>query len=359
MTRPCSLPLSDNSLSFSLRASLNSSGLQRPLQLLSKQRPLTLSFPIHPSKKGSLLLNPCTRSSIPVCSFPSISLSSVSGSEGFGRNGEGFGLRRKASPFRPHLESYNGDVYTELSQDFSKGGDDNVWLLPASFELSLSKMVAALVVVFVLQTVSISTFAGMAKSPQIASPVKALFLMAVEAFGVLSVFATVHLTGLMVNYFQLDIGKWKGRRGWLAAAIVGLILVIGWEVVAERLMGGQDPMVAEARQLLESLLGGGPISVFLTALVCCCLGPLKEEILFRAFLLPCLKQWMPFSISLVVSSILFALAHGSSRLVFVLAPQAMILGSIYAWTGNLMAPLVVHGAVNGLVLAQLSLKRFV
>ena len=75
-----------------------------------------------------------------------------------------------------------------------------------------------------------------------------------------------------------------------------------------------------------------------------------EEALFRGALQP--------EVGLVIASLLFGLAHFAPRRdLAAWAPAAVIagfvLGSLYAWTGNLIAPVVAHATVNAINLRWL------
>lgn len=76
------------------------------------------------------------------------------------------------------------------------------------------------------------------------------------------------------------------------------------------------------------------------------LGPICEELQFRAFLLPSLARWMPPGAAVALSSLAFAASHGSAARFPMVWLCGCILGWSYAATGNLLAPLVLHAAAN-------------
>eukprot|EP00850_Spirogloea_muscicola_P002503 SM000009S23632 [mRNA] locus=s9:1324568:1326023:+ [translate_table: standard] len=102
---------------------------------------------------------------------------------------------------------------------------------------------------------------------------------------------------------------------------------------------------------VQSLLSGGSAARVLTVAAVCVVGPLKEELLFRRFLLVSLTKWMPTSAALCGSALAFAVLHGWPRAFLPLSAAGCILGAAYAWTGSLMAPFAIHGAYNAIALA--------
>lgn len=76
-------------------------------------------------------------------------------------------------------------------------------------------------------------------------------------------------------------------------------------------------------------------------------APLWEEALFRGFVLPSLTRYASAPVSIVLSSALFAAAHGSAERAPPLALLGLLLGALCCRCGGgLAAPVVVHGAWN-------------
>jgi len=75
--------------------------------------------------------------------------------------------------------------------------------------------------------------------------------------------------------------------------------------------------------------------------------PLAEEGLFRGVLYPKLKQSVPPSAALMVTSLLFAAIHFNLLSFLPLVVLAAGLTLLYEKTGNLLAPAICHGLFNG------------
>ncbi len=69
-----------------------------------------------------------------------------------------------------------------------------------------------------------------------------------------------------------------------------------------------------------------------------------EELLFRGFLYGWMRGWGGVEVALVLSSILFGLAHFLSPAYAAFAFLAGIyFGLLYEWSGSLLAPILAHG----------------
>lgn len=122
----------------------------------------------------------------------------------------------------------------------------------------------------------------------------------------------------------------------------GLLLILITGVVIEPLL---ESMPEESLDALESAIGTGGWAL-LTTTVC---APVLEEILFRGLILGSCRERFGGFWAVIISSILFALAHFSVPQQLVNAfIVGIILGFIYIRTGSLLAVMVLHAINNGL-----------
>lgn len=75
--------------------------------------------------------------------------------------------------------------------------------------------------------------------------------------------------------------------------------------------------------------------------------PLAEEALFRGVLYPKLKQFVPASVAVVVTSLVFAAIHLNALSFVPLVVLAIGLTWLYERTGNLLASFTCHALFNG------------
>ena len=87
------------------------------------------------------------------------------------------------------------------------------------------------------------------------------------------------------------------------------------------------------------------------------LAPFFEEVIYRGFLLSALRNCFGPLLALVLSSILFALAHGSSLTGLVTELiRGAAYGSIKLHTGRLGVAILLHACVSAIQIAVLLLQ---
>jgi len=91
------------------------------------------------------------------------------------------------------------------------------------------------------------------------------------------------------------------------------------------------------------------------AIVAITLAPFAEELVFRGFIFNALWKRLPFSLSALVSGILFGAAHGQVAGIAPLAAGGFVLATVYARSGSLWSSMIAHGTFNGITLALLLL----
>ena len=138
----------------------------------------------------------------------------------------------------------------------------------------------------------------------------------------------------------------QGFRGLLLA--LPLVALVGW--VVEQIWpqaGGSNPLL---EQVLDSRNGTALALLAITAVV---LAPLFEELLFRGLLLPVLGGYWGNFAGVVISALVFALAHLSLSEAAPLFVLGLGLGWVRLRSGNLSSCVVMHGLWNGLTFFNL------
>jgi membrane protease YdiL (CAAX protease family) len=136
----------------------------------------------------------------------------------------------------------------------------------------------------------------------------------------------------------------------LAAYILYNVLVLR---IVRRLPGGAELLTWMSRRVLK-MFGSLPLGTLLGIAL---LAGIGEEIVFRGWLQPVLGLWL--------TSLLFAVLHfppteyrWSSPLTWgmiaIYLPVAVGIGALFAWRGNLLAPILTHGAGDALGLISIS-----
>ncbi len=152
------------------------------------------------------------------------------------------------------------------------------------------------------------------------------------------------LGGLIQRYAQQTaLGlRLPTRAEWRLLAVVALACVLiaallgwlGWLAPWLRL-----PPIAEG-------IGGAALMLLL--------APLVEELLFRGLLYRMLAEEVGAWPAIAISAACFALAHGA-----LLSPQllgGLLFAAIYARSGNLWLPILLHSGANGALLLLHALR---
>ena len=113
--------------------------------------------------------------------------------------------------------------------------------------------------------------------------------------------------------------------------------------------GGSNPLLSLALNSQNSWV------LFLFFLTAAVFAPLFEEVLFRGFLLPSLTRYFSVSTAIVISSLVFAIAHLSLAEILPLFVLGMVLGVTYSRSRNLVASMLLHGLWNSGTLLSLYL----
>jgi uncharacterized protein len=148
-------------------------------------------------------------------------------------------------------------------------------------------------------------------------------------------------------HFRLG-GKWIlwGLGGYcVALPIVLLVSLINQQIWQGQ--GGSNPLLELALEGQDSLTLG---IFFTTAAIA---APLFEEFLFRGFLLPSLTRYIPVWGSILLSALIFAIAHLSLSEILPLFSLGIVLGIVYTRSRNLLAPMLLHSIWNASTLLSL------
>jgi membrane protease YdiL (CAAX protease family) len=144
----------------------------------------------------------------------------------------------------------------------------------------------------------------------------------------------------------------SGLRQAMSQVLMVLPLVALAGLLVERLVG--DP--GGSNPLLELVLtAGDPLALFCFAVTAMVLAPLFEETLFRGVLLPVLaRHWGP-PIAVLMSALVFGLAHLSLGELVPLLVLGVGLGWLRLRTGRLAPCVLMHGLWNGFTFLNLVL----
>ena len=173
-----------------------------------------------------------------------------------------------------------------------------------------------------------------------------LFIIRYQLMGIVS-------SGIEGGWLQWKIkpikeGIFKAISGWLM--IMPLVLLVGWlmnEIIGDQ--GGSNP-------LLELVLGSDEfIPLFLLLITTVVFAPIFEELVFRGILLPVLVSKVGTISGVVLSALIFALAHLSVGELPPLFVLGVGLGLMRLSSGRLFPCALMHSLWNGVTFISLLL----
>jgi membrane protease YdiL (CAAX protease family) len=177
------------------------------------------------------------------------------------------------------------------------------------------------------------------------------FVVLVEAVTVGAVYLFVKRYGKSLASIGLKRPRWADLAYGLAALPAYFIIYLFAVNLATHLFSGFD--VNQQQQIgFDGTQGGLPLILAFISLVV--LPPLAEEIMVRGFLYSSLKKAMPVIYAVILTSVLFAVAHlpegGASGPLYIAALDTFILSLVLIYlreiTGSLWASITLHAAKN-------------
>ena len=152
-----------------------------------------------------------------------------------------------------------------------------------------------------------------------------------------------YLGGVLLGVPFMDRWDWSWEAvGWGVLACIPL-----WGVFYES-VHNESKSLREIRRFMDQNIR--PLferwSTWQLALLSVMAG-LGEELLFRGFIQRGLENWGSLTAGLVISSVLFGLAHAMTKAYLLLGILAgFFFGGIYVMTGNLLIPMITHAVYD-------------
>jgi uncharacterized protein len=151
------------------------------------------------------------------------------------------------------------------------------------------------------------------------------------------------------DWFGFNVfGNWFlwGFGGYLVALpLVVIVSLINQQIWHGQ--GGSNPLLSLALKSQDSI---ALTIFFFTASIA---APIFEEIIFRGFLLSSLSKYVSVTTAIILSSLLFAIAHLSLSEIVPLMTLGIVLGVVYSRSRNLLSSILLHGLWNSGTLISL------
>lgn len=146
---------------------------------------------------------------------------------------------------------------------------------------------------------------------------------------------------------------WQPRRHWRLFAIL-FALTVAWEVAASL---GIEQLHPEAKDWVVPPTQTPSIVGFLALAVL--FGPIGEELLFRGWMYTSLRASFGLRVAVLVTAVLFALAHWEQTHLYALAvfPVGLALAVVRERTGSIAASITFHVLYNAVASVLLFLGK--
>jgi membrane protease YdiL (CAAX protease family) len=150
----------------------------------------------------------------------------------------------------------------------------------------------------------------------------------------------VQLWGPGVSWLGLDM------RFWLAGLKRGLLWSAGLAFVSSLIFAGLLLAGINPFPLIKTRMPGSHGDIALYFLVGGVVAPLAEEVFFRGLIYGFLRRW-GFPLALVLTTLLFVLAHPMSRgLPVTQLAGGVLFAGAYEMERNLLVPITIHSLGN-------------
>lgn len=177
-----------------------------------------------------------------------------------------------------------------------------------------------------------------------------LLQMVSESTGLLVLLYTIPTLLFLWLFFLIRHKKLRLETGMLPfrKSLIPYILIfaIGITAFLNTALNLLPESWLEAYGEFAEPLGQGPFFMTLIATGIC--APLLEEIIFRGLILSRLKKAMPLWVAILISSLLFGIAHGQILWISYTFCLGILFCVIAERTGSILSTMLVHAVLNGL-----------
>lgn len=138
---------------------------------------------------------------------------------------------------------------------------------------------------------------------------------------------------------------------WAVGGVFLALFAQGIAARIESLLGIE--MGSENTQQIIHLINTYPIVILVTSII----GPMLEEIVFRKIIFGSLHKRFNFLISALISSVIFALAHGEPEHILLYSAMGFTFAFLYVKTNRILVPMFAHVAMNTFVVLVQSIYK--
>ena len=170
-----------------------------------------------------------------------------------------------------------------------------------------------------------------------------------ESFAIIYPTSMIVAFGLLLLYVRFRDGEGRiarvSTRGFDPTVILGgLLWMVSMQVVVEPL--------SLLLPTVEQQSGQGFWAI-ITAVV---FAPVFEELIFRGVILEAMLRRYRRSVSVVVTSLLFAIVHFEPSVMFTAFVSGLVLGTVYLHTSSIFSTIILHSINNAVAYSLITLN---
>lgn len=145
-----------------------------------------------------------------------------------------------------------------------------------------------------------------------------------------------------LGFRRFAVGK---TISWL---VLFFLLILVANSVYQSLISALHLPLQTNDQLILQQAKNAPFTTYATLIVSVLVAPICEEVFFRGFVLPGFLRGMPVAMAIILSSLIFAVAHADIGSFVVLFVIGIALGFLRWRTGSIWPGIILHTINNGL-----------
>jgi uncharacterized protein len=250
-----------------------------------------------------------------------------------------------ASPENPLIDTPNPEYQAQavLPGTEAHKGENPVWSGKDVLQIALLMFLSPFVIVILVSLVVQRFFYRGLSWPEVAGKPSLALLSEFLVYGAVVLYMYLLVEGRYHRRF-LEAIRWNWPRGGAWKLIgLGIVMLVSLQGLAHVL---PIPKTVPFDQFFKR-----PLEAYITSVFAVSIGPLMEELFFRAFLYPVLARRLGMGMGVFLTGLAFGLIH-ALQLGFAWAPVLLIflvgivLTIVRALTQSVAASFVVHAAYN-------------
>ena len=167
---------------------------------------------------------------------------------------------------------------------------------------------------------------------------------------ILSAATKVAISGGAVALLLFRMSRAKSRDpAWfglkapaLLPTAIFAVVYLGWMFASDQMIHWRGPWDFRPWQSAPLLASA------MRLVAVCLLGPAAEELLFRGVIFSWLKEWIPLTLTILLTAVSWALLHWSYPwpVIGVIVIDGLLLGAARARTRSVVPPIIMHALYN-------------